>query len=106
MIQTYGSLDKTVDIVSNPEQLNDVEVAAEVAILYFLEAAKNPIMKQKYGVSDLNAFKDQKTAIKALAHANAGWGKDIDSSVLQPHLKAEEVARNFKIDSTGTAALA
>jgi predicted chitinase len=106
LLETYGKLKKSVDIVSNPDQLNDIEVAAEVAVLYFLEASKSPEMKQKYGVNDLNAFKDQKTAIKALAHANAGWGKNIDTHPLQPHIKAEEVARNFKIDSSGTASLA
>lgn len=105
LLDTYGKLKKSVDIVNNPEQLNDIEVAAEVAVLYFLEASKSPEMKQKYGVSDLNAFKDQKTAIKALAHANAGWGTNIDTHPLQPHVKAEEVARNFKIDDSGTAAL-
>lgn len=106
LIETNGKLKRSVNIVNNPEQLNEIDVAAEVAVLYFLEASKNPAMKQKYGVDDLNAFKDQKTAIKALAHANAGWGTDIDSSYLQPHKKAEEVAQNFKIDSTGTASLA
>jgi predicted chitinase len=106
LLKTYGKLKKSVDIVSNPDQLNDIEVAAEIAVLYFLEASKSPQMKQKYGVNDLNAFKDQKTAIKALAHANAGWGTNIDTHPLQPHIKAEEVARNFKIDSSGTASLA
>lgn len=105
LLDTYGKLKKSVDIVNNPEQLNDIEVAAEVAVLYFLEASKSPEMKQKYGVNDLNAFKDQKTAIKALAHANAGWGTNIDTHPLQPHVKSEEVARNFKIDDSGTAAL-
>lgn len=106
LLETNGKLKRSVNIVNNPEQLNEIDVAAEVAVLYFLEASKNPEMKKKYGVDDLNAFKDQKTAIKALAHANAGWGKDLDSHPLQPHKKAEEVAQNFKIDDTGTAALA
>jgi predicted chitinase len=106
MLETSGKLKRSVNIVNNPEQLNEVDVAAEVAVLYFLEASKNPAMKQKYGVDDLNAFKDQKKAIKALAHANAGWGKDIDNSPVKPYEKAQEVAQNFKIDSTGTASLA
>jgi predicted chitinase len=106
LIETNGKLKRSVNIVNNPEQLNEVDVAAEVAVLYFLEASKNPAMKQKYGVDDLNAFKDQKKAIKALAHANAGWGKDIDNSPVKPYEKAQEVAKNFRIDSTGTASLA
>jgi predicted chitinase len=105
MLETKGKLKRSVNIVNNPEQLNEVDVAAEVAVLYFLEASKNPAMKNKYDVDDLNAFKDQKKAIKALAHANAGWGKDIDNSPVKPYEKAQEIAQKFKIDSSGTASL-
>jgi predicted chitinase len=106
LIEQGGKLGRSVNIVSNPESLNDIEVAAEVAILYFIEAAKSPAMKSKYGVSGLNEFKDKRTAIKAMANANAGWGKNMDTHPLQPHKKAEAVAQNFNIDSEGKVSMA
>ena len=106
LIDQGGKLEKSVNIVTNPDALNDIEVAAEVAILFFLEASKNPAMKSKYGVSGINEFKDKKTAIKAMANANAGWGKNMDTHPLQPHKKAETVAQNFNIDTSGGVSLA
>lgn len=106
LIDQAGKLGKSVNIVTNPDSLNDIEVAAEVAILFFLEASKNPAMKSKYGVSGINEFKDKKTAIKAMANANAGWGKNMDTHPLQPHKKAEAVAQNFNIDTSGGVSLA
>jgi predicted chitinase len=104
LFDKYGKLSKNVNIVSNPDQLNDPEVAAEAAVLYFLDAASNKAMGQKYGVSDINGFKDQRTAIKAMTNANAGWGKDIGGS--RDLEKAEKYAANFKMDSSGSASLA
>lgn len=106
LINQSKKLKKTVNLVSNPDQLNDPEIAAEVAVLFFLERSKDPIMKQKYGVSGINEFKDKKTAIKAMANANSGWGKNMDTHPLQPHKKAEAVAQNFNIDTSGGVSLA
>ena len=106
LINQSKKLKKTVNLISNPDQLNDPEVAAEVAILFFLERSKDSAMKSKYGVSGINEFKDKKTAIKAMANANAGWGKNLDTHPLQPHKKAEAVAQNFNIDTSGGVSLA
>jgi hypothetical protein len=83
LLDKLGKLDRKVDIVANPDVLNDIDVAAETAVLYFLDRASNPKMYQKYGVKDINAFKDQETALKAMVNANAGWGKDINNDYLR-----------------------
>lgn len=106
LLDKIGKLDKKVDIVSNPDSLNDVDVAAEVAVLYFLDRANSPIMKQKYGTGDINGFKDQDTAIKAMANANAGWGSNVETDFLGAVEKSRQQASQFKIDDLGTAALA
>lgn len=77
-----------VDLVNNPDQLNDPNIAAEAAILYFIEGSKNPKMSQKYGTNDLNGFTDQETALKAMTNANAGWGKSIEGTETYAQAKA------------------
>lgn len=104
LLDQHSKLSKKVNIVNNPDELNDPEVAAEVAILYFLDAANSKQMPMKYGVSDINGFKDQRTATKAMTNANAGWGKDIEGS--ESLARAEQNVTKFNIDTTGTASLA
>ena len=106
LLDKIGKLDKKVNIVNNPDSLNDIDVAAEVAILYFLDRAAGPEMKQKYGVGDINGFKDQDTAIKAMANANAGWGTNIESDFLGAVEKSKQQAAQFKVDSSGSASVA
>jgi len=101
LLDKMGKLDKKVDIVNNPDSLNDVNVAAEVAAIYFLEAANSSMMGRKYGVSDINGFKDQDTAIKAMANANAGWGSNMETDFLAAVQKSRDQAAQFKIDTTG-----
>lgn len=78
-----GKLQKSVNIVSNPEQLNDPEVAAEFAVLYFVEELKNPKVKQLYGSNDPNGFSDLDTALKAVFHVNAGLGSSLTTPLAQ-----------------------
>jgi putative chitinase len=104
LLDKNSKLDKSVNIVTNPESLNELDVAAEVAILYFLDRASNKIMAQKYGTQNINGFKDQSTANKAMAHANAGWGNNIEGS--DALANTEKYAANFTVDSSGTASMA
>jgi hypothetical protein len=78
-----GKLSTSVNIVNNPEELNKPEVAAEFAILYFLDGLKNPKIKQLYGSNDPNGFKDLDTALKAIFHINAGLGSNMTTSLAQ-----------------------
>jgi putative chitinase len=97
LLDGIGKLGKKVDIVNNPEMLNDIDVAAEVVVLYFLDRARDPKMAQKFGVNDINGFKDQETAYKAMTNANAGWGKDINSDFLNSLAKTREQGEKFSL---------
>lgn len=97
LFDKIGKLEKKVNIVSNPDLLNELDVASEAAVLYFLDRSADPRMSQKYGVKDLNSFKDQDTALKAMVNANAGWGKDIGNDYLDSLDKAKKQAEQFDI---------
>lgn len=71
----YASIGQriNIDIVSNPDLVNRIDVAAKVLIDYFLREFNN----QKI---DINSFKDSQTALKRVFEANRGFGKgSIDS---------------------------
>ena len=68
------------DIVNNPELMLTPKVAAEVAVAF----AKRGIGKLKtkgklksYNANDINDFKNDKDALMAFYHANAGSGKPV-----------------------------
>ena len=104
LLDEKGGLERPVNIVTNPEALDDPKVAAEVAVLFFLSRAASPEMARKFGTPDINGFRDQRTANMAMTNANAGWGKDIVGSEHLEH--TEKYAANFRVDSTGSASLA
>lgn len=81
-----GKLGKSINFLSNPDALNDVDVSAEVAVLYFLNGLKNPKVKSMYGSNDPNEFPDKDSALKAVFHVNAGLGNDLSSSIFQQTL--------------------
>jgi len=91
-----------VDIVSNPDLVNRVDVAADVNALYFLKNLSSKASTNKYGNKDVNDFKDFDTALKAAVNANAGMGNNIEgSSALK---KAEAFASKIDIkDMTNIA---
>ena len=107
LLDKIGKLDRKVDIVANPDVVNDIDVAAECAVLYFLDRASSPSMAQKYGVKDINGFKDQETALKAMVNANAGWGNDLNSPFMAGSLnKARDVAQQFNVSDLGNTNVA
>jgi predicted chitinase len=61
-----------IDIVENPELLENPDIAAEFAILYFINSFKG---RRK----DLNSYTSLSSAVKDYVQANAGWGTDIYS---------------------------
>jgi predicted chitinase len=98
ILKSQGKLNKNIDILNNPDQLNDVDIAAEAAVLFFINGANNSTMQSKYGTKDINAFKDQDTALKGIVNINAGLGNNISSS-LAGLQKATSIANQFKIDT-------
>lgn len=98
LINKEGKLGRSVNIVGNPDELNNVDVAAEAAVLFFLNRSQDPKLKQTYGVSDINGFKDQETAYRALVHANAGLGTSTGGKNYTINLaKAKESGNQFNI---------
>lgn len=81
-----GKLGRSINFVSNPDALNDLDVAAEVAVLYFIDNLKNPKVKSLYGSNDPNEFPDKDAALKAVFHVNAGLGNDLSSPIFQETL--------------------
>jgi predicted chitinase len=84
-----------VDIVSNPDRLNDIDVAAEVNALYFLNGLTNKASKRKFGNDDPNDFTSFDKALGAAVNANAGWGKDVIGS--RDYRAAQTYASKFDI---------
>lgn len=85
-----------VDIVANPDRVNDIDIAAEVNALYFLSGLTNKASKRKFGNDDPNDFTDFNKALGAAVNANAGWGKDIYGS--EALRKAQAYAQKFDIE--------
>lgn len=54
-----------INIINNPDLLNQVEIAAEFCILYFIKT---------FGTREMNNFSSLDTAVKSYIQANAGWG--------------------------------
>lgn len=106
ILKKDGKLGKSVDIVNNPDQLNEIDVAAEAAVLFFINGAKNATMQRKYGTKDINTFKDQTTALKGIVNINAGLGNDVTGTYLGGLEKATAIANQFTISSTGATSVA
>jgi putative chitinase len=70
-----------LDLVNNPDLMNDPVIAAEVNVLFLLDR-----MKQKN--LDPNNFSSTGEAVKKFTQANAGWGKDASNEIK----KAEKYA--------------
>jgi hypothetical protein len=69
----------SIDIVSNPEQINDPKIAAEICALYFLSGIQSGLFKQKYPGITLQGPNDRDKAVMAVANVNAGLGNNMNS---------------------------
>ena len=68
-----------IDIVSNPEQINDPKIASEICALYFLSGIQSGLFKQKYPDVTPQGPNDRDKAVMAVANVNAGLGNNMNS---------------------------
>lgn len=73
----YGKI-LGLDLVSSPDLVNQVDPAARIVAAYFMSQFRDNAntIAARYGVKDINDFKDTTTAVNAFYNANAGFGKD------------------------------
>jgi len=63
-----------VDLVANPDKLNNIDIAAKVGVSFLVHRLKSKF-SQKNNSKNWPPFKSQKEANIMVANANAGWGK-------------------------------
>ena len=91
--------DTSVDIVKNPDKVNDFPVAVDVVLGYFkhrFTQAGNKL--SDYGMKDMNDAKNIAQGVGIAYHANTGWGKSkaqIDNETTGGHKKAVDRAPDF-----------
>jgi predicted chitinase len=100
--QKYGEI-LGLNLVNNPDLVNDPKIAAKVAAAYFVRNFKNnaAIVKARYGANNINDFKDTKTAVNAFYNANAGFGKDTSKTITEGKTKALKKVDSFLTPGTG-----
>ena len=66
-----------LDLIKNPELVNDKTTACKIVALYFKTAFDNnkKLIQTRYGVKNANEVKDPTTAVKIVYNANAGFKK-------------------------------
>lgn len=90
----YGDL-VGVNLVANPDKLNDPKVASDVAIEFFKNGIKSLASLGKlsqYNATNINDFKTAKDSLGAIYNVNAGVGSSkakIDADVTGGKAKAE-----------------
>jgi predicted chitinase len=89
-----GSKLGSIDIVTKPELLEQPEIAAEFAVLYFIDRFTD---KGK----DMNDYADLDTAVSDYIRANAGWGSAVTGVVAAGQAKALAFAQS--LDTTQVA---
>lgn len=99
----YGDLLK-IDLLNNPNLLNNTKIAAEAAALYFKNtfAANAKTIKSKYGI-DINLIPPNTNPdllLKIATNANAGFGKS-ESIVNNEYNKAKQYFDYLQGTKTG-----
>lgn len=84
-----------VDLVKNPERLNEPKIAARAFVGYFLDTL-NPARLLSYGLTDINQVEDLQTAVRIAMRQNAGWGSSVEGFVFKEgEAKAHKAAAFF-----------
>lgn len=76
----------SVDLVNNPDALNNPNIAARALAVFFSEsfaqAKRNGLLKQRVGVNDANEVTTKEQAVRVVLQSNAGWGNNINAGFL------------------------
>ena len=83
--QKYSNL-TGIDLVTNPDVLNDVNLAAKVAVLFLVNSIKSK------GINP-NGFSSSEAAVGEFAKANAGWGPDSGNAIAL----SKKIENNFDV---------
>jgi len=89
-----------VDLLNHPDKLNELPVATDCLIQFFINAFKQA-PKDKlalYNVTEINGFINLTDSVGAVYHANSGWGHtkaSIDADPTGGKKKADERADGF-----------
>ena len=94
--KVYGDL-LGLNLVDNPDLVNDPKIAAKVVAVYFIRNFKKnaTIVKNRYGAKNINDFTDANTAVNAFYNANAGFGKDTSKAITKGKTKALKKVSSF-----------
>jgi len=89
-----------IDLVSNPERLNELPIATDCLINFFMNSFKSatPDKLAAYNATDINSFKSTKDSVGAVYNANSGWKTSIaaiDSDPTGGRAKAESRVEGF-----------
>ena len=94
--QKYGEI-LGLNLLNNPDLVNDPKTAARIVAAYFIRNFKNnaTIVRNRYGANNINDFKDTTTAVNAFYNANAGFGKDTSKIVTKGKTKALKKVNSY-----------
>lgn len=102
-----------VDLVSNPDQLNDPTIAAQVAAHYFIDVIntgiKNSRLNTLFGVSSIDDINTADKGLLVAFQANAGLGTSLNTaffkqSIIDTKAKLKEIADALGTGTAGTLA--
>lgn len=91
----YGDL-VGINLIANPDKLNDPKIAADVAIEFFKNGIKSLATLGKlsqYNATNINDFKTVKDSLGAIYHVNAGTGQTA------AHIQADVTGGKAKAES-------
>lgn len=102
-----------VDLVNNPDRVNEPDVAAKIFVDYYITAfqnAKNLNILKEYNTVDINGFKNLTDSVKAMYDATRGWGNRGKTDTTGGYVKATSRAPfltqliNFTDENKGSIA--
>lgn len=90
-----------IDLVADPDKVNDPAVAAKVVVGYTLDTI-NPDRLREYNLASLNDIQDAATAVRIAMRQTGGWSKSITGPVF---VEGEKKALAFAQQALGMTGL-